>query len=46
MRNTSNITLPQSLASMAGAVVVSLFVLGLTTATGPIAFTLAAAPIA
>ncbi len=46
MRDTSNITRSQSLASMVGAVVVSLFVLGVTTAPGPIAVTLAAAPIA
>ncbi len=46
MRNTSNLSLSQSLASMVGAVAVSLFVLGLTTASGPIALTLAAAPIA
>ncbi|WP_156349126.1 MULTISPECIES: hypothetical protein [unclassified Sphingomonas] len=46
MRNLSNISLSQSLASMAGAIVVSLFALGLTTASGPFAFTLAAAPMA
>ncbi len=46
MRTLSNIRLTQSLASMACAITVSLFVIGATTASGPIAVTLAAAPIA
>lgn len=46
MRNHSNLTLTQSVASMAAALLVSLFVLGATTAPGPSAVTLAAAQIA
>lgn len=46
MRNRSNLSLSQSVASMAAALLVSLFVLGATTAHGPTASTHAAAPIA
>ncbi|WP_294322979.1 hypothetical protein [uncultured Sphingomonas sp.] len=46
MRNPSNRTFTQSLASMAAALLVSLFVLGATTASGPSAVTLAAPRIA
>ncbi|WP_156347458.1 MULTISPECIES: hypothetical protein [unclassified Sphingomonas] len=46
MRNQSNLSLSQSVASMAAALLVSLFVLGATTTTGPTAATHATAPIA
>ena len=46
MRNQSNLSLSQSVASMAAALLVSLFVLGATTAPGPSAVTLAAPHIA
>jgi len=46
MRNHPNLTFRQSLASLAAALLVSLFVLGATTASGPSAVTLAAPHIA
>ena len=46
IRINQNVTARQSILSLIGAVAVCLFAFGLTTAPGPIATTLAAAPMA
>ncbi|MBD8677097.1 hypothetical protein [Sphingomonas sp. CFBP 13720] len=46
MTTYKSTTLPQAIVGMIGALTASLCVLAMTTASGPIAFTVAAAPIA
>lgn len=46
IRINQNVTVRQSILSLIGAVAVSIFAFGVTTASGPIATPVAAAPMA